>query len=92
MGYLDGDRWLDGPALCEWLDAKIAGRFMNPNLSRRMSEWRKGRSRADLYLVDAALVELGLHPMDIPEGCWAADQSHHAGRAGGAGLNKKAER
>ena len=80
VAYLDGDRWLDGPALCAWLEDKLTGRRRHPNLTRRMSSWRRGRSRADLYLVDVVLTEIGIHPIEIPDECWAADQRHHTGK------------
>lgn len=68
MSYDDGDRFLDGPRLCEWLESLDL--FISQSAVRRMYEWRRG-GLADVYTVDRYLCRWGMHLDDVPEDCWS---------------------
>lgn len=64
--------WLDGPALCDWLDAFLdcsTFKATHPSLCRRTSDWRAGKP-ANFYSLDGWLVKLGLHTDELPDHLW----------------------
>lgn len=84
VGYLDGDRWLDGALFWQWLEPKLPPGFTgrHSNLTRRAYAWMNEGSRCDLYAVDPVLADLDIHPTEIPDHIWALDQTRQRGRRG----------
>lgn len=81
--YTSGAEWLDGPALTEWLEARVPPEKRSEKwvkaLRRRMREWRKG-SMAEIYTVDEYLVRMGLHLTEIPDDFWCPNPKVSTGR------------
>lgn len=77
MAYLDGDDYLHGPRLVEWLRERVGrmgercyGVIDDPNLARRMHGWQ-AEDRVLFYgALDKALARHGVHPTEIPEDVW----------------------
>lgn len=59
-------RSADGPAIAAWLHERGVG------TSTIVDRWERGE-RADFFALDGLLIQLGLHPIDVPAELWRAE-------------------
>lgn len=75
--------WLDGPRLVRW--AKEEGvwddtlEVAHPSFVRRLREWEKPGTLANVYTVDGHLTKIGRHLSEIPDECYTDREPNKKG-------------